>query len=111
MTVLRSVFAMIEGTIYSSRHGVPLILQTIFSCVRLLLGYFDCTTIVVADSLGILQNANQIGVPPLAVDSKELLHIAKEMALMSKNVHAKYKVLGVPSFCNSTKKIVSVWSR
>jgi hypothetical protein len=29
--VPRSVFAMIEGTVYSSRHGVPLILQMIFS--------------------------------------------------------------------------------
>ena len=53
-------------------------------------------------------NSNRIGVPSLAVDSKELLHIAKEMALLSKKVHAKYEVLGVPSFVNSTKKIVSV---
>jgi hypothetical protein len=49
-------------------------------------------------------NSNRIGVPPLAADSKELLHIAKEMALSSKNVHAKYEVLGVPGFVIPKKK-------
>jgi hypothetical protein len=43
-------------------------------------------------------NSNRIGVPPLAADSKELLHIANGMAFSSKNVHANYKVLGVPGF-------------
>jgi hypothetical protein len=45
-------------------------------------------------------NSNQIGVPSLAADSKELLHIANGMALSSKNVHANYEVLGVPGFVN-----------
>ena len=39
-----------QGTVYSSRHGVPLILQTIFSCIRLFFGYSDCTTSIVMDS-------------------------------------------------------------
>lgn len=43
-------------------------------------------------------NRNRIGVPPLAAESKELLHIAKGMALSSKNVRAKYEILGVPGF-------------
>jgi hypothetical protein len=43
-------------------------------------------------------NSNRIGVPPLAADSKELLHITNGMALSSKNVHANYEVLGVPGF-------------
>ena len=43
-------------------------------------------------------NSNRIGVPSLATDSKELLHIAKGMTLLSKNVRAKYKILGVPGF-------------
>jgi hypothetical protein len=42
-------------------------------------------------------NRNWIGVPPLAADSKVFLHIANRMALSSKNVHAKYEILGVPS--------------
>jgi hypothetical protein len=43
-------------------------------------------------------NSNRIGVPSLIADSKELLHIENGMALSSKNVHANYEVLGVPSF-------------
>jgi hypothetical protein len=43
-------------------------------------------------------NSNRTGIPPLAANSKELLHIANGMALSSKNVHANYKVLGVPGF-------------
>jgi hypothetical protein len=46
-------------------------------------------------------NSNRIGVPPLAADSKELLHIAKGMALSSKNIH---EVLGVPGFVIPKKK-------
>jgi hypothetical protein len=49
-------------------------------------------------------NRNRIGVPPLAADSKELLHIAKGMALSSKNVHAKFEVLGVPGFVIPQRK-------
>ena len=49
-------------------------------------------------------NSNWIGVPPLAADSKEFLHIAKGMALLSKNVHAKYEVLGVSNFVISQRK-------
>ena len=49
-------------------------------------------------------NSNYIGIPPLAVDSKEFLHIAKEMALLSKNVHTKYEVLGVPGFVIPQRK-------
>jgi hypothetical protein len=40
----------------------------------------------------------------LAADSKELLHIAKGMALSSKNVHAKFEVLGVPGFVIPQRK-------
>ena len=43
-------------------------------------------------------NSNWIGVPPLATNSKELLYIAKGMALLWKNVRAKYEILGVPGF-------------
>ena len=43
-------------------------------------------------------NNNWIGIPPLAANSKELLQIAKGMALLSKNVCAKYEILGVPGF-------------
>jgi hypothetical protein len=43
-------------------------------------------------------NSNQIGVPSLIADSKELLHITNGMALSSKNIHANYEVLRVPSF-------------
>ena len=49
-------------------------------------------------------NSNRIGVPPFATNSKELLHIAKGMALSSKNIHTKYKVLGVPSFIIPQRK-------
>jgi hypothetical protein len=49
-------------------------------------------------------NSNRIGVPPLAANSKELLHIANGMALFSKNIHAKYEVLGVPSFVIPKKR-------
>jgi hypothetical protein len=49
-------------------------------------------------------NSNRIGIPPLAVDSKEFLHIANGMALSSKNVHANYEVLGVPGFVIPKKK-------
>jgi hypothetical protein len=43
-------------------------------------------------------NRELIGVRPLAKDSEVVLHIGKGMALPSKNVHAKYEVLGVPGF-------------
>jgi hypothetical protein len=43
-------------------------------------------------------NRNRIGVRPLAANSQVLLHIANGMALSSRNVHEKYKILGVPSF-------------
>jgi hypothetical protein len=43
-------------------------------------------------------NKNRIGIPPLAANSQVLLHIANDMALLSKNVHEKYKILGVPGF-------------
>jgi hypothetical protein len=49
-------------------------------------------------------NSNRIGQPPLAVDSKELLHLANGMALSSRNVNAKYNVLGVPGFVIPKKK-------
>ena len=49
-------------------------------------------------------NSNQIRFSPLAVDNKELLHIAKGMALLSKNVHARYEVLGVPTFVIPQRK-------
>jgi hypothetical protein len=49
-------------------------------------------------------NSNQIGVPSLATDSKELLHLANGMALSSRNVNAKYDVLGVPGFVIPKKK-------
>jgi hypothetical protein len=43
-------------------------------------------------------NRERIGVRPLAKDSEVVLYIGKGMALSSKNVHAKYEVLGVPGF-------------
>jgi hypothetical protein len=49
-------------------------------------------------------NSNRIGVPPLAADSKELLHLANGMTLSSRNVNAKYDVLGVPGFVIPKKK-------
>ena len=43
-------------------------------------------------------NINCIGVPPLATNSQVLVHIANGMALSSRNLHEKYKILGVPDF-------------
>jgi hypothetical protein len=43
-------------------------------------------------------NRERIGVRPLARDCEVVLHIGKEMALSSKNVRAKYEVLGIPDF-------------
>jgi hypothetical protein len=43
-------------------------------------------------------NRERIGVRPLAKDCEVVLHIGKGMALSSKNVWAKYEVLGVPGF-------------
>jgi hypothetical protein len=43
-------------------------------------------------------NRERIGVRPLAKDCEVVLHIGKGMALSSKNVRAKYEVLGVPGF-------------
>jgi hypothetical protein len=43
-------------------------------------------------------NRNRIGVPPLAANSEVLVHIANGMALLSRNLHEKYEILGVPSF-------------
>jgi hypothetical protein len=43
-------------------------------------------------------NRNRIRVPLVAVNSQVLLHIANGMALLSRNVHEKYKILGIPGF-------------
>jgi hypothetical protein len=43
-------------------------------------------------------NRNRIGIPLLAANSQVLLHIANGMALLSRNVHKKYEILGVPGF-------------
>ena len=43
-------------------------------------------------------NREQIGVRPLSKNCEVVLHIEKGMALSSKNIRAKYKVLGVPGF-------------
>jgi hypothetical protein len=43
-------------------------------------------------------NRERIGVRPLTKDCEVVLHIGKGMALSSKNVRAKYEVLGVPGF-------------
>jgi hypothetical protein len=43
-------------------------------------------------------NRERIGVRPLAKDCEVVLHIGKGMALSSKNIRAKYEVLGVPGF-------------
>jgi hypothetical protein len=56
-------------------------------------------------------NREQIGVRPFAKDCEVVLHIGKKMALSSKNVHAKYEVLGVPGFVMPKNEIISVWSR
>jgi hypothetical protein len=49
-------------------------------------------------------NSNRIGVPPLAANRKELLHIANGMVLSSRNVNANYYVLGIPSFVIPKKR-------
>jgi hypothetical protein len=54
----------------------------------------DCTCKQLRDFI----NRNRIGVPPLAANSQVFLHIANGMALSSRNVHEKYKILGVPNF-------------
>ena len=43
-------------------------------------------------------NRNRIGVLSLAANSEVLVHIANSMALSSRNLHEKYKILGVPGF-------------
>jgi hypothetical protein len=43
-------------------------------------------------------NRNRIGVRPLAANSQVLLHIANGTALSCRNLHKKYKILGVPGF-------------
>ena len=43
-------------------------------------------------------NRERIGVHPMAKDCEVVLRIGKVMALSSKNVWAKYEVLGVPGF-------------
>jgi hypothetical protein len=93
MTVPRSMYAMIVGSVYSSRHGLPWLLMMISSFVFLFPG-----------QLKDFVNRNWIGVRPLATKSKVLLHIANGMALTSKNVHANYKISGVPSFVMSKIK-------
>ena len=43
-------------------------------------------------------NRNLIGVPPLVANSQVLVHIANGMALLSRNLHKKHEILGIPSF-------------
>ena len=43
-------------------------------------------------------NKNCIEVPPLVANSQVLVHIANGMALSSRNLYEKYKILRVPSF-------------
>jgi hypothetical protein len=54
----------------------------------------DCTRGQLRDFV----NINRIGVLPLVANSQVLLHIANGMALSSRNVYEKYKILGVPGF-------------
>jgi hypothetical protein len=53
--------------------------------------YTDCTRGQLRDFV----NRNRIGVPPLAANSEVLIHIANGMALLSRNLHEKYEILGV----------------
>ena len=43
-------------------------------------------------------NRNCIRVPPLTANSQVLIHIANGMPLLSRNLHKKYKILGVSGF-------------
>jgi hypothetical protein len=108
MTVLRSECALIVGTIYSSRHGLPWLLLMTSSSILLLPSYFNCTPTAVTRKLRNFVNNNRIKVRPLVADSHMLLYIANGMALSSRNVYAKYKILGVPGFEISKTEIVSV---
>jgi hypothetical protein len=52
----------------------------------------DCTRGQLRDFV----NRNHIGILPLAANSQVLVHIANGMALLSRNLHEKYEILGVP---------------
>jgi hypothetical protein len=54
----------------------------------------DCTRGQLRDFI----NRNRTGVLPLVANSQVLVHIANGMALSSRNLHEKYKILGVPGF-------------
>jgi hypothetical protein len=89
MTVPRSMCALIVGTIYSSRHGLPWLLLITSSFILLLCGYFDCTPTTIAGSSRNFIIRNWIGVRSLAADCCVLLHIKNGVVLLSRNVHAK----------------------